>query len=174
MHNQQEAEKITSQEVQEASALAHWLACNSSTWSTVPLIFGRLTFRWSCCTTRSCLFSLYSLTWKRGREREKEEKERGRGRWRRGTEERKLEAALIKANNLITLTWSLNIKSINHWSNHWSQINTQTHIMINEIKIVSSIVMVLPPLFWRLVLADTVSNIQINNWLSVSRRYRYV
>ena len=34
------------------------LACSSSTWFTVSLIFWRPMLRWSCCSSRSCLFSL--------------------------------------------------------------------------------------------------------------------
>ena len=37
--------------------------CNSSTCSTVSLIFCRPTLRWSCCSSRSERFSWYSFTY---------------------------------------------------------------------------------------------------------------
>ena len=38
-------------------------ACSSSTCSTVSWIFAKPTFRWSCCSSKSDLFSPYSLTY---------------------------------------------------------------------------------------------------------------
>lgn len=39
-------------------------ACSSSTCSTVSWIFAKPTFRWSCCSSKSDLFSPYSLTYR--------------------------------------------------------------------------------------------------------------